>query len=40
LIRRSAAKTVADLCARLSIVEAVVLVDAARHCRRTQLDEL
>jgi len=33
-------RTLADLCARLSTVEAVVLVDAALHGRRIQLHDL
>jgi very-short-patch-repair endonuclease len=36
----SMARTLGDLCARLSLTEAVVITDAALHSRRIQLDRL
>jgi very-short-patch-repair endonuclease len=33
-------RTIADLCARLSLVEAVVIADAALHQRRVRLEDL
>jgi len=36
----SMARTLADLCARLSLTEAVVIADAALHSRRIDLDRL
>ena len=36
----SMVRTIADLCARLSLVESVVIADAALHQRRVRLDDL
>ena len=36
----SAVRTVAELCSRLSLVEAVVIADAALHAKKVTLDEL